>query len=93
MLQQADSDNVNFDPYDIRDSFFEFMLTLMKNYMKFWVRVSLKQKKGKKEAAYKEQNTLGLDPAAKSLDQLYNTQDFLSDLNMTKIGSFGYKFT
>jgi hypothetical protein len=39
MLQQADSDNVNFDPYDIRDSFFEFMLTLMKNYMKFWVRV------------------------------------------------------
>jgi len=39
MLQQADSDSLNFDPYEIRDAFFEFNLTFMKNYPKFWVRV------------------------------------------------------
>lgn len=36
---------------------------------------------------------LGIDTTARSVDELYNTQDFLADLGMSKIGSFGYKFT
>lgn len=36
---------------------------------------------------------LGIDTTARSLDELYNTQDFLNDIGMGKIGSFGYKFT
>lgn len=49
------------------------------------------QKKSKKD--YRDSSILGVDPAAKSIEELYNVQDFLSDLNMTKVGSFGYKFT
>lgn len=30
-------DYPEFNPYDIRDAFFEFLLTLMKNYNKYWV--------------------------------------------------------
>lgn len=45
MMIQADSDNVNFDSYEIRDAFFEFNLTLMKNYPKYWVRCCNKTEK------------------------------------------------
>jgi hypothetical protein len=33
----ASIDYPDFDAYDVRDAFFEFILNLMKNYNKYWV--------------------------------------------------------
>lgn len=32
-------DYPDFNPFDVRDAFFEFILSLMKNYNKYWVRL------------------------------------------------------
>lgn len=46
------------------------------------------QNKSKKEALYKDRNE-----SLKQINELFSIEGFLDDLNMTKIGSFGYKFT
>lgn len=58
----------------------------MKNYRKFF-------SKPKVPASDKFDTTIAsFDPSA-LMANIFKVQDFLSDLGMTKIGSFGYKFT
>lgn len=57
----------------------------MKNYNKFMT----KPKKTKDH----EESSLHFDGSSTLMNNIFKVQDFLSDLGMTKIGSFGYKFT
>lgn len=56
----------------------------MKNYRKFW--------KNQKYRDSKENSSIGLTEPQLTND-VFRLHDFLSDLGMTKVGSFGYKLT
>ena len=60
------------------------MLTLMKNYRKFWKSIKYKD--------MKENSSMTLTEP-QLLNDVFRVQDFLADLGMSKVGSFGYKFT
>ena len=55
----------------------------MKNYKKFWI-------KHKDKKVDESRNHLS-EPQL--IINIFNVQEFLSDLGMTKVGSFGFKFT
>ena len=55
----------------------------MRNYRRFWVKP--KEKKLDLSNYDLEEPQL--------MNDIFKVQDFLSDLGMTKIGSFGFKFT
>jgi hypothetical protein len=56
----------------------------MKNYKKFWRSKFFKDIKNSFSSnAYESQ----------LISDIFKVQDFLSDLGMNKVGSFGYKFT
>lgn len=74
----------HFHGHLVRDSFFEFLLTLMKNYKKFLSKPRMSSKD--------EESIFSLDEPA-LMTNIFKVQDFLSDLGMTKVGTFGYKFT
>ena len=63
----------HFNGNEVRDIFLEFILTLMRNYKKFFIT---------------QQNEKN-----QTLSDLFKVEEFLSDLGMTKVGSFGCKFT
>ncbi len=71
-------------PYVIHDIFIDFFLTLMKNYKKYWKNKFFKDLKD----TFSMQST-----QPQLLNDMFKIQDFLSDLGMNKVGSFGYKFT
>ena len=73
----------HFHGNEVRDIFLEFLLTLMRNYRRFWI----KQKEKKLDLSNYDLEEPQL------MNDLFKVQDFLSDLGMTKIGSFGFKFT
>ena len=73
LFKMQEFQDPHFRGNEVRDIFFEFILTLMRNYKKFWIN---------KEPSKNE-----------SLRELFKVEDFLSDLGMTKLGSFGCKFT
>ena len=81
-MQQVE--HPEFEGHLVRDSFYEFMLTLMKNYRKFWKTIKYKDMK---------ENSSMMLTEPQLLNDIFKVQDFLSDLGMSKVGSFGYKFT
>ena len=73
----------NFRGHLVRDVFLDFFLTLMKNYRKYCLKPKDKI----------TQNQSSYDDGQPSFSDIFKMNEFLSDLGMTKIGSFGYKFT
>lgn len=57
----------------------------MRNYKRFWNKPKEKEKKG--DSSYMDLGQPQL------MTDIFKVQDFLADLGMTKIGSFGFKFT
>ena len=55
----------------------------MRNYRRFWI----KPKNGKLDSSITEMVSPQL------ITDIFKVEDFLSDLGMTKVGSFGFKFT
>jgi len=56
----------------------------MKNYKKYW--------KNKLFKDFKENFSMASNEP-QLISDMFKVQDFLSDLAMNKVGSFGYKFT
>ena len=56
----------------------------MKNYRKFWKSIKYKDMK---------ENSSMMLTEPQLLNDVFRVQDFLADLGMSKVGSFGYKFT